>query len=173
MMNGSTYLTTNGGANPTTNCDASLTTSCDVSLTTSCGVSLTTSCDVSLTTSCDVSPTTSCGVSLTTSCDASLTMSCGVSPTTSCDVSLSCDDVKMMKNVNDPNCGIRRYFVSSSLINTPFTKYLYFGLFATQVLSVTILSSDVSLISLELNKSNLGFSMLYWKLSSCSVSLKS
>ena len=165
MMNGSTCLTTNGGANPTTNCDASLTTSCDASSMTSCGASPTTSCGVSPTMSCDASLTTSCGVSPTTSCD--------VSPTTSCGASLSCDDVKMMKNVNDPNCGIRRYFVSSSLINTPFTKYLYFGLFATQVLSVTILSSDVSLISLELNKSNLGLSMLYWKLSSCSVSLKS
>ena len=134
-----------------------LTTNDGANPTTNCGVSLTTNCDVSLTTSCGVSPT----------------MSCDVSPTTSCGASLSCDDVKMMKNVNDPNCGIRRYFVSSSLINTPFTKYLYFGLFATQVLSVTILSSDVSLISLELNKSNLGLSMLYWKLSSCSVSLKS
>lgn len=167
MMNGSTCPMTNVGVSHTTSCDASPTMSCDASPTTSCGANPMTSCDASPMTSRDASPMTSCDVSPKMSCDVSQTTSCGASPT------MSCDDVKMMKNVNDQNCGIHRYFVSSSLINTPFTKYLYFGLFATQVLSVTILSSDVSLIFLELNKSNFGLSMLYWKLSSCSVSLKS
>lgn len=133
----------------------------------SCDVSLNSSCDAnrSLNSNCDVnrSLNLSCGVSL----------NCGENPTRSYDVIRSCDDAKMTKNENDENCGIRRYFVSSSFTNTPFTKYLFLGLLFTQVLSVTILSSVVRLTSLELNKSYFGFIILYWKLSICSRSLKS
>lgn len=63
---------------------------------------------------------------------------------------------------NGARCGDVNYFVSSSEINTPFTKYLYCGWLAKQVLKVTILLSLSRVISsLELKSSNLGFIMLY------------
>lgn len=63
---------------------------------------------------------------------------------------------------NDARCGDVNYFVSSSEINTPFTRYLYCGWLAKQVLKVTILLSLSRVISsLALNSSNLGFIMLY------------
>ena len=63
---------------------------------------------------------------------------------------------------NGARCGDVNYFVSSSEINTPFTRYLYCGWLAKQVLKVTILLSLSRVISsLALNSSNLGFIMLY------------
>ena len=63
---------------------------------------------------------------------------------------------------NGARCGDVNYFVSSSEINTPFTRYLYCGWLAKQVLKVTILLSLSRVMSsLALNNSNLGFIMLY------------
>ena len=86
-------------------------------------------------------------------------LSCGDDP--SC-YDLSCgDDPSCCGGLNLMRIRIRyNYLVGSSLINTPFTRYLYLGLFATQVLNVTILLSIVSSIFLELKSSNFGLSML-------------